>query len=213
MRNRIMTSIVAVAAAVLLDASPQSPVRTLDLTTRPELTDPSDSASSQGGGVASVRKAVLPLRLHLEELDRSSYRRTDQVVFTVSLENYGRQPVTIPWSVANSDLRQRPLRQTSRAALGLYVGDRSGDLHLVAGIQLIGVRGTKDTLVTLKPGERVRIKAPSSFVFTDATGALLAGVAPNPIPVFAAMNVVEGTETTYQRIVSTDHLEATIFPE
>jgi hypothetical protein len=205
MRNYFVVAIVAICGTGLMA---QTATKFLDLTRPDEMAKMADvsSISVLGGGAATNESHKIPLRLSLVEFDGDYYGQADPFVVTVMLENVGQTSVTIPWSGATSDLRNRPLEKTMRASLGLQLRDSQGQLRLGSGIVLMGAPEVAGSMLALKPGEKAMVKAPSQWVLDNATVAWLAGGVRSAVEVTATLNVSEGGMTTYNTIHSTGHL-------
>ncbi|MBI1760919.1 MAG: hypothetical protein HYR56_05715 [Acidobacteria bacterium] len=139
----------------------------LDLT-QVKLKSEKKSGSAGGGGLTighSHEKKVIPLKVTLVSLNKTSYQLGDEVVYEILLENITTENVVIPWSADQGE----PVGS----------GDIRGSIYLIApderkGDQLVALRGIvgspsiPSSLKTLRPGQKVRIKAGGRWVFFDA---------------------------------------------
>jgi hypothetical protein len=99
-----------------------------------------------------------PVKVVLLSTDRTSYMLGDRVVFEFSLENVGSVAMTIPWGAASDLARIAPGPDEPPGYLTAIVSLVS-DGESVAMDFMHGSRLEPHSLRSLKPGERVRVRA------------------------------------------------------
>jgi len=101
------------------------------------------------------------LHTQIESLDRQRYMAEDWLTFEVTIKNVGSMPLTIPFSPDLADLQPEDAAQKfGYSALQLSLFAAAGnDPHIVglAIVRLYGNQNHANTMVTLSPGEWVRI--------------------------------------------------------
>jgi hypothetical protein len=143
----------------------------LDLTILPS------EGSRTGAVIGCVRSSVgstptVELEVSLLGLDRSEYQLAQSGVFEVMIRNTGRQAITVPWrqKSGNRDLRSAPAETGVLDAIVRLIGDDDrGEAHLIGVRGLQGAQSLGRSLLVLAPGDRGRIRAPFSTLFS-ATG-------------------------------------------
>ena len=158
-------------ASALLPSCLAQEVAFLDLTkgiARDDLRRPKAAFPVRGGrsGIHSTTpcldrtKEVGALQTTLVSLDRTNYRVGDRPTFEVKIENVGSTAVQIPFSPHMADLQPRnPAQKFSYYKLAVSLWVTSGDVWGTGGggLQLYGNKNHANTMLTLKPGESVRI--------------------------------------------------------
>jgi hypothetical protein len=171
---------IAVVTAVLSHGNLQAQeVAFLDLTQvapRTEFRRPAPVAEGNeihGGSNASYgcqdfRKPIGRLQTTLVGLDRSQYHENDRPEIEVKIENIGNQPVQIPISPHVADLQPQDPGQKfgyEEITILLWIGGIGWDQSTSVGTNLYGRDDHAETLLTLNPGEWVRISAKSALGF------------------------------------------------
>jgi hypothetical protein len=170
-----------VAMAVLLCASPAliaqevAYLNLLGVTPRREFRAPKapdpvcEDGVCTGGGVGSgsvgcgapARDEPRALKTTLVSLDRFSYTAGDELEMEVRIENVGSLAMDIPWSPHLSDLQ--PADETlafsySSLYLSLLLRRPDGQTEDILVESLYGVQGRAGSLLTLRPGQWVRLR-------------------------------------------------------
>lgn len=101
------------------------------------------------------------LRTTLVSLDRSHYQIGDEPVFEVTVENVGARPLKIPFSPHLADLQPKdPSQKFSYRRLDITLWVAAGEQwtgNTGGSVALYGSDGRPGTMLTLNPGEWVRI--------------------------------------------------------
>ena len=120
--------------------------------------------SGSGGGSSHESPSPYKLQVALETLDPRSYRPGDPFVYEVLIENRGTRDVVIPWS-PDRVLVQRATPDPSTALRGSLIIEvtdaRQKVIALLESQPLYGTEALDETLITLKPGERARVRVPA----------------------------------------------------
>lgn len=106
------------------------------------------------------------LRTTLLSLDRTQYQAGDNPVMEVSIENIGTGPLQIPISPHLADLQPAdPTQKFSYSDLivTLWLGGRGWSTTSAEIVELYGRDDHPDTMLTLQPGEWVRIISKGKF--------------------------------------------------
>lgn len=162
-----------VLAIVLVTANtcPAQQIALLDLTQiepRVELRSP-PRAPRPNGAVGSITQ-VQPcfkstadagaLRTTLVSLDSTEYQTGDEPRFEVEIENIGSQSLKLPFSPHLADLQPAdPSQQFVYSSLDivLWIGGRQWSANTGGTVYLYGADSHPGSMVTLNPGESVRI--------------------------------------------------------
>jgi hypothetical protein len=111
-------------------------------------------------GCDPSEKSAGVLQSTLLGLDRSDYKIGDRPRFELRIQNVGQVPVRVPFSPHLSDIQSAgsPERLTySLMVVELWIGGARWDANTGGRIDLFGAEDHPSTLVTLRPGEWVRI--------------------------------------------------------
>ena len=165
----------AVASLVLVvgvcSNSPAQEVASIDLTQitpRIELRRPPPTPEAPGGAngthdnhaCADLGKSVGTLRTTLAGLDRDQYLFGDQPTFEVNVGNVGSQPIQLPFSPHLADLQPADPSQKfsfSELSVVLWLGGNRWNANMGGAVNLYGADDHPETLLTLLPGEWLRI--------------------------------------------------------
>lgn len=139
----------------------------LDLTGRPPLPAKLSgwgSVSDVGGEGGTIQKRE-PLRVRLAA-GPSTNRLGADFVYDVTLENITEAPVRIPWEPdwrkVETGFEHDPPPGYLCARVTLWAASELGE-QLVAEASLYGSNAAPGSLMTLRPGESVRIRAPGTW--------------------------------------------------
>jgi hypothetical protein len=106
------------------------------------------------------------LRTTLLSLDRTQYQADDNPVFEVSIENIGTEPLQIPISAHLADLQPAdPGARFSYFELLVtrWLGGPGWSTTSAVVAKLYGREDHADSMLTLQPGERVRVRSKGNF--------------------------------------------------
>lgn len=129
----------------------------------------SDEVTERGGGTGmsydcdlfpDAPKDAGALRTTLVWLDRSENAIGDHEKFEVRIENVGSVPIKFPFSPHRADLQPEDASQKfgySAVIVKLLIGGTSWDTDSGRGVALYGSNQHPDTMLTMHPGEWVRI--------------------------------------------------------
>jgi hypothetical protein len=169
------TRYLLLALAVAAPLSPTCPAQelaSLDLTkieARVDLRRPKATTSAKGrysGTEESTpcfdsKQKAGSLHTSLVTLDRTHYQIEDEPTFEVTVENDGLTPVSIPFSPHLTDLQPKnPAQKFAYFALVIELRIASGErwsTNAGGGVILYGSNDHPNTMLTLKPGEWVRV--------------------------------------------------------
>jgi hypothetical protein len=115
---------------------------------------------ADGGEAAGEKRA---LRTSLTFLDRSEYTNGDHAEIEVMITNAGDVPIEIPCTPHLADLQ--PADETSKfqafnLLVGLFLHWGDGYSTSLGWISLYGVPDQRESMLTLSPGEWVRVRGP-----------------------------------------------------
>lgn len=170
----------------------------LDITRISLSTEEKRTGGGQGGGAYAghIRAPkILPLRITLSSLNKSSYQLGEEVIYDVILENITKNTIVIPWSPDRD--KARPNSQNiplgyREAFLSLVVKDEQKGEQFIAGQGLFGSELLRGSLKILAPGQKVRVRAPGQWAFLDAEVARRALTSlPRKIEVWVRFNLQE----------------------
>lgn len=110
---------------------------------------------------ADTTRKTGALHTKIESLDRQRYSDGDWLTFEVTIKNVGSIPLKIPFSIDLADLQPEDAAQGfGYSALSVSLWAAAGDDPRViglAGVRIYGADDRPNTMVTLSPGEWVRI--------------------------------------------------------
>jgi hypothetical protein len=164
--------ILALALAASLSTTCAQELASVDLTkieARLDLRRPKATSPPKGGYSGS--DATIPcfdskqkagsLHTSLATLDRTYYQIADEPTFEVTVENDGFAPVRIPFSPHLADLQPKnPAQKFAYFALVIVLWIASSErwsTNAGGGVILYGSNDHPNTMLTLKPGEWVRV--------------------------------------------------------
>jgi len=140
----------------------------------------SDGTRSSGGGTkarqpvrvspantSSEKADRIPFDVTLVTLDRAAYNVGDAVVYELLLRHIGSTPFRLPWSRDPEAVRGAPRIQS--ASFLLRFTDKALGSQLVGSENILyGAPSVPDTILTIRPGETVRVRAASQWWFTKS---------------------------------------------
>jgi hypothetical protein len=179
---RYLTLALAVATAFVSTCRAQE-VASVDLTKvaarddlrRPEATSPVTGGYSSGTEQTSPcfdsTQEVGALRTSLVSLDRTHYQIGDEPRFEVTVENAGSTPVRIPFSPHLADLQPKDPAQKfaySKLQITLWIAaSKQWSTDSGGGVILYGADNHANTMLTLNPGEWVRVIGKGHLVLDE----------------------------------------------
>ena len=164
--------LLSTAATVLISACPAQEVASLDLTQvvrRADLRRPKATSPVTGGysGIEHTtpcfnsKHTVGALHTSLLSLDRTYYQLEDEPTFEVTVQNAGSTSIRIPFSPHLADLQHEdPAEKFAYSELHVTLWIGAGDYwrtNTGGGVTLYGAEDHANTMLTLNPGEWVRI--------------------------------------------------------
>jgi hypothetical protein len=168
--NHLMLTLATSAA--LFSNCPAQEIAVADLTkvaARVDLRRPKATSPVTGGysGATEVEACfdsthnAGALRTSLVSLDRTHYQLGDEPRFEVIVENIGSTPVRVPLSPHLADLQPKnPAQEFAyyELQIALWIAaDEQWSTNTGGNVVLYGTNGHSKTMLTLDPGERVRI--------------------------------------------------------
>ena len=137
----------------------------------PKATSPptsGDSGAGQSSRCLRSEPKVGELRTSLRSLDRTSYRLGDEPIFEVQVENAGSTTIRIPFYPHLADLQpDDPAKNFPysdlRITLWIAAEDGEWSTNTGGGISLYGDDDHAGTMLSLKPGQWVRIVGTGEF--------------------------------------------------
>lgn len=141
--------------------------------------DPVSATSNVGHGKGRAigtshdRRQTLELKLELLDLQRVVFNPGDSLVYEVVVANAGAQPVTLPWSADR--VRFATDGQRIDGIVGLEIRDAAGKelLARLPAQALYGSRAVPDSLLTLLPRQRARIRVPATWRSSEVEMGLM----------------------------------------
>ena len=151
----------------------------------------------------------LPLKITLLSLDKGSYQMGDEVIYDVVIRNVGQDIVVIPWSPDRDQVK--PEEKTYPpgyvdATLSLVITDKVLGEQMIYGPSLYGSEYVPSSLKKLRPGQAVRIRAPSHWALMsdDASQGILSRL-PQTFAVRARFSLMKHTfSPSPEPVVSTN---------
>jgi len=171
-RSRISYLTLAVATIVFYSTCPAQEVASLDLTKiaarvdlrRPKATSLVTDGYNGTQHTYSCRDSTNQagaLRTSLLSLDRTHYQVGDEPMFEVTVENTGSVPVRIPFSPHLADLQPKnPGQEFAYYELQIVLWIAAGEqwsTNTGGGVILYGANDHANTMLTLNPGEWLRV--------------------------------------------------------
>ena len=187
-----------VTIGILAAAPQQKPAREhlIDLTVA--------AAAVTGAGVPAIHQLTLqvpvvvethvpqkppPIRVSAPELERPDYRAGDAFEFEVVFQNIGDVPIAFP-TIPEGSAVHRDMPGAGLAAVSLTFNDAILGGQTVGLQTLYGANEIQKSLISVQPGERVRIRARSTWRLTSATGTPYEPHWPRPLKVKAVVTLV-----------------------
>lgn len=102
------------------------------------------------------------LRTTLTWMDKAEYKDGDRAQFEATVENVGEVPIDIPWTPHLADLQPADdIAEFQAYSFGISIELRAlnHDSTQIGHVILFGSPDQEETMLTLNPGQRVRIKA------------------------------------------------------
>jgi len=166
-------------ATLLISICPAQEIASVDLTKvsrrvdlrRPQSTSPVTggySGTDQTTACFDSKSKVGALRASLLSLGRTHYRLEDEPIFEVTVENAGFTKIRIPFSPHLADLQpDDPAKKFAYSQLNITLwiaaGDDQWDANTGGGVVLYGDNDHADTMLSLNPGQWVRIVGTGKF--------------------------------------------------
>jgi hypothetical protein len=176
------------AIAALLSICPAQEVASLDLTkveARVDLRRPKASSDMTGGYSGAQSTTSCPdstqkageLGTSLVSLDRTHYQVGDEPKFEVMLHNTGSVPIRIPSSPNLADLQPKdPAKQFAYYKLQIFLwiaADERWSTDAGGYAALYGNDDHTNTMLTLEPGQWIRVIAKGHFRLDDSVAKLV----------------------------------------
>ena len=130
-----------------------------------------------------------PIRVSAPELERPDYRVGDAFEFEVVFQNIGDVPIAFPTMPEGSAV-DRNMPGAGLAAVALTFNDAILRGQIVGLQTLYGANEIQGSLISVQPGERVRIRARSTWHLSSATGTPYEPDWPRPLKVKAVVTLV-----------------------
>lgn len=137
---------------------------------RPEATSPATggySSTQQTSACRDSEHKLGLLRTSVVSLDRTHYQEGDKSTFEVTVENAGSSPIRIPFSPHLADLQPRDASKKfaySELHVVLWIGaGEKWSSNSGGGVTLYGDEEHSDTMLSLNPGQWVRIVGRGKF--------------------------------------------------
>jgi hypothetical protein len=172
-------SVPLLLAALSVSFCSAQEVASINLTVVPQRLDlrrpqPASHVTGGSGGIGQTvscldsRATEGTLKTSLLSLDRADYRLEDQPVFEVTVENTGSKLMRIPFSPHLADLQpEDPARKFAYSELRVTLWISSDDDQWSADtggrITLYGAEDHADTMLSLEPGQWVRVIGSGKF--------------------------------------------------
>jgi hypothetical protein len=161
--------VVAIVVVMMLVGQRPSAEPVLDLVGFRPTPDPASASSDVGHGTGRAtgtsheRRQTLELKLELLEFQRVVFNPGDSLIYEVVVANVGTEPVTLPWSADR--VRFATDGQRIDGIVGLEIRDATGKelLARLPAQALYGSRAVPDSLLTLLPSQRARIRVPATW--------------------------------------------------
>lgn len=151
----------------------------------------------------------LPLEITLLRLDKRSYQMGDEVIYDVVIRNVGQDIVVIPWSPDRDQVKPEEMTYPPGyvdATLSLSITDEVLGEQLIYGASVYGSEQVRSSLKKLRPGQAVRIRAPSHWALMsdDASQGILSRL-PQTFAVRARFSLMKHTfSPSPEPVVSTN---------
>jgi hypothetical protein len=116
------------------------------------------------------------LRISLVSLDRTLYQAGDEPKFEVTVENAGATPVRIPISPHLADLQHKDAAQEFayyELQIVLWIDADNWSTNTAGGATLYGANDNANTMLTLNPGEWIRVIARGRLVLDSSLADLI----------------------------------------
>jgi hypothetical protein len=141
------------------------------------------------GGEAHEPRKPPPIRLSAPELERPDYRIGDLFEFEVVFQNIGDVPIAFP-TMPDGSAVDRDMPGAGLAAVALTFNDEILGGQIVGLQTLYGATEIEGSLISVQPGERLRIRARSTWNLSSATGTPYEPHWPRPLKVKALVRLV-----------------------
>ena len=169
--------------------------------------------AGQGGGSATApssheKRQSADVRVRLESLDRDAYAVHDAFVFRMSLQNIGRQAITLPWEPDSSRVITGPDAPILTSVL-VIDADTSGGRHSTVPVAMLyGSKLSPSSTKVLAPGDRAEIIAAAQWQFLPtASRAGAKDDQSGPAHITARLTFLTGIDgTVYNDFVSSNKL-------
>jgi hypothetical protein len=187
-----------VTIGILAAAPQQKPAREhlIDLTVAPAAArGPAAPGVRQLTGDVPIRvstdvpRKAPPIRVSAPELERPDYRVGDPFEFEVVFQNIGDVPIAFP-TLPDGSAVDREMPGAGLAWVALTFTDEILGRQIVGLQTLYGSNGIEGSLIAVQPGERVRIRARSTWILSSARGTPYEPHWPRQLKVKATVTLV-----------------------
>jgi hypothetical protein len=170
---KILTALLVVAVSVTTFASEQKEFVDLSQNNSTSRIHEPSLTFGSGGTIIPVDGAQLrqaSLRISLLPLGRSAFRRDEDVIYELRIENVSKQVVSIPWDPRIVDVEpEGPSQQYGykQVSVSLWFMNENKITEASNASILYGIEGLKGSFLQLAPGHQARIRARARLSFQD----------------------------------------------
>jgi hypothetical protein len=178
MDARVLAIVVGLIAGTHSFAQEVGSIDLTKITAQKQLRRPPSTQNESGprGGVEQVRacfhssRKVGTLRADVVALDRTHYQINDEPILEVMLDNTGAGPITIPFSPQLVDVQAKdPAQRFAYLELNiaLWIASDTWSANTGGIVTLYGSEEHAGTMLTLNPGESVRVIGRGKLLWPD----------------------------------------------
>ncbi len=138
---------------------------------------------------ADVPRKAPAIQVSAPQLDRPDYRIGDPFEFEVVFQNIGDAPIAFP-TLPDGSAVDRDAPGAGLASVALTFTDEVLGRQIVGLQTLYGAKGIEGSVISVQPGERVRIRARSTWILSRSTGTPYEPHWPRQLKVKATVTLV-----------------------
>ena len=131
------------------------------------------------------------INVRLASIERQEFNWDDSFAYEVTVENTGKEPITLPWSPDAGAFSSQDRLHAMSFALEVASAVEKGTLGHLDAYALWGSDEVPSSLVSLKPGQRASIRLPGRWIGSNELSRLVLRQEGGVVRVSATVHVFE----------------------